>query len=391
MRVLAHRLLRRGQAHPGPHQPAHPRSRLGRAWPDPLRQPAEHDGFRRLQPRFQQAPDEHARMFRPLASAQRPARAHGDPLQHRVQQARQGGAKLIGQHRQHRQHGGELGGQRLALLRRPEPGGSRRVVGRGQPFPGGNDRRQHVGGPFLRRGQDAKGRLQAEFQPRQQVQRHRIAGVGQLHPQAGQAGRRTRPAQDRQFQGPRGGAAGGGGQAGSGQRMLQQRQQRHRRQLFRHGAGQQPQEHRRGRVRQGFAGAVIGDDAEAGQLRRHPHGQLPVRRDQRRPRARHLQRIAQHQRDRRRLLLLIRRGQPEQAPQVLRWGWRLSRCRRAPFRQRLCRQQRRAEQPGPILRHQRTRRSRPGPNIAGPRAQPVQQPLQPRLRMRLVQRVPHFR
>ena len=133
MRGLADRLLGAGQAGAGAHRPAHPRAGVGRRRPDAFGQPAEHDHLGRLQPGFQQAPDEHARVLAAVAAPQRPAAAHHRAFQQRVQQA--------GQHRAAAGRAGAAApasgaasrhGQRLALLLRPEARGAGRGVGGGE-------------------------------------------------------------------------------------------------------------------------------------------------------------------------------------------------------------------------------------------------------------------
>ena len=124
MRGLADGLLRRRQPDPGAHRPRQPGSWFGHRRPDGLRQPAEHDQVDRLQPSFQQAPDEDAGMLDAAASAQRAPAADHRAFQHRVQQPRQDAAAQVRHQRQRVPHLGEAIGERLAFLARPkaEPG-----------------------------------------------------------------------------------------------------------------------------------------------------------------------------------------------------------------------------------------------------------------------------
>ena len=96
--------------------------------------------------------------------------------------------------------------------------------------------------------------------------------------------------------------------------MLQQGQQRHRGEFLGDGAGQQAQEHGRGRFGQRFAGAVVGDHAVAQQLGGDAAGEVAVGRHQGGPGARRFQRVAQHQGDGGGFLLLVGGGRGGDTP-----------------------------------------------------------------------------
>ena len=127
-------------------------------------------------------------------------------------------------------------------------------------------------------------------------------------------GRETGAAKRGELERAGGAAARGAVGAEGGERMAEQRQQRRRRPAFREHGRNQPQEHGGGRVAERLAGAVVGEDAEAAELGRHASRERAVGSDQRRLGAAVLDRVAQHERDRDRLLLLV--GGDEQAHAV---------------------------------------------------------------------------
>ena len=87
------------------------------------------------------------------------------------------------------------------------------------------------------------------------------------------------------------------------QRMLEQRQQRHRREPAERRLGDQPREHAGRRVGQRVAAGIVDRHVPARQRRQHAPRQRAVGRDQRGGLARRLDRLAQRDRDRERLLL----------------------------------------------------------------------------------------
>ncbi len=378
VRGMADRRLRARQPGGAAHRPAEPRPRVHGGRPDTLHEPAEHRDVHRLQAGLQQAPDEDARMLgrRPPA-AQGAAAAHHCPFQQRVEQAGQRLRRRVGQVAQRRQRVGEQGRQRLALLQRPQPRRTGLGIGCRQRLAGRDQRRQRVGRRRAHAREHPEQRRKAIAQTAQKVGDLRRLGDEALQPV--EPRRRARPAQGGALQRPRRGAAGGRRQPRRGQRMLQQRQQRHRRERLRHRPRQQAQERRRRRLGQFLARAVVGDHAPAQQLRCHPAGERAVGRDQRRAPAGRLQRIAQDQRDRRRLLLLVRGIEPEQPARVRR---QLHPPRAEPPR----RQQRRRQGARPALGHRAF--AVPGGHVPPVGAEIGEQGAQRRLRMRLVQPLP---
>ena len=108
--------------------------------------------------------------------------------------------------------------------------------------------------------------------------------------------------------------------------MLQQRQQRNRRQFLRHRLDQQAEEHRRRRIGELLAGAVVSHHTVAQQFGRHAACQVAIRCHQGRPCPRRFQRVAQHQGDGGGFLLLVGRGKQRHAVDRRR-------CRIAPLDQ----------------------------------------------------------
>ena len=171
------------------------------------------------------------------------------------------------------------GGQRLALLARPQPRGAGQLVGGGQTLGGLDQRRQHLGRAAPRPRRRGAGRRQAAAPagpagPRSRGVRAAPPACASATAQPGQPGARARAAQAgaapgaraaaRQAAGVRPAAASGcfsSASSGTGASCSAT------------AARQQAQEHRGRRVGQLFAGAVVGDDAVAQQLGRHPAGQ----------------------------------------------------------------------------------------------------------------------
>ena len=272
------RLLRRGQPGGGAHRAAHPWPGVGGGGPDALGQASEHDRVRPLQPRLQQAPDEHAGVLPAAPPAQCPAAAHHGAGQRCLQQAGQGGGRL---RRQHGQRGQQLAqvAARACPPRRPKAG-----LRRGPP----------VRPPALRRRRAARAARRPGAPPRA-ARSSRGAGRASSRSRRRRHGRARcrsaarRPASPAFGAGPRrpsplqragGAAAGGGGEAQRRQAGASAGQQRDGRHPVRHGVGQQAQEHGGRRVGQALARAVIGHDAEAAELGGDAASQVAVGRDQ---------------------------------------------------------------------------------------------------------------
>ena len=250
MRRLADDFLGRRQTDRRAHRPRQPRPRIGRRRPNTLGQSTQHHHVRSLQPRLQQAPDEHARMLGPAAPTQCPTAAHDLALQHRIEQSWQHVAPLVRQLRQRGLHVGEPGRQRLAFLAGPKARRPGQFVGGGKALGRLDQCRQGQGRRHLDCGIDPQRRLQAGFQPRQQcycVGLH--AGPVERAAQPDQATPWPRPPQTGELHRARRSSAGGRRQSSGGQRVFQQREQRDRRQPVGHRAGQQAEEDGRWRVR----------------------------------------------------------------------------------------------------------------------------------------------
>ncbi len=191
--------------------------------------------------------------------------------------------------------------------------GAGRFRGGGEAFGGLDGGGQRLGGGDGSGGLEAERRFQAVLQPVEEgLQRWGLLGHGAA--QAGDARGRARAAQAQGFQRAGCLAAGRRRQAGGGERVLQQRQQRDRAT----GGPRTARTSRRRKTDGGvaarrLAGAVVGDDAEAQQRGGDAFGQAAVGGDQRRARARRLQRITQGQGDGLRLMLLVGGGQAGQS------------------------------------------------------------------------------
>ena len=131
---LADDLLGGRQADRGPHGPGQPGTGVRGGGPDTLGEATKHHDVRGLEPRLEQPPDEHTRVFCAVSPAQRTATAHGGALQHGVQQAWQNAEPLVGKQWHRCLHRGQMGGQRLAFLTGPQPGGTGKLVGGGETF-----------------------------------------------------------------------------------------------------------------------------------------------------------------------------------------------------------------------------------------------------------------
>ena len=333
-----------------------------------------------LQPRLQQAPDEHARMFGPAAPAQRPAAAHDLALQHRVQQARQ--------HRRARWSGSSgsaawISARAWSASASPSsPAQSRAGPGRCRRWrPGARRPRSARPGPRPARPRSPRrcaapvpGRLPAG------AAGPRPSGAGggpvERQPQPGQATQRARAAQAGLLQCPGGGAAGGGRQTGGGQRVFQQSEQ----------AGPAPVPRRR----RGSAGAGTRPAGSRRGVRRRCH-RPPRRGAAARPRPGRPARDPGSPARRARPASPARRAAPgrwrrpppagrpaSRRRQPASEGGRSAPASRAAPRPAAARGQRRE----PVRRHRRSRLHRPGPHVAARRTQAAQQAAQAGLRMR---------
>ena len=195
MRRLADDFLGRRQPDRRAHRPRQPRPGIGRRRPYALGKSTQHHHVRGLQPRLQQAPDEHARMLGPAAPTQRPTAAHDLALQHRIQQSRQHVVPLVRQQGQRGLHVGQPDRQRLAFLPGPQARGPGQFVGGGKALARLDQCRQGLGRRDLDRGIDPQRRLQAGFQPRQQ---RFASGSARARSSA-----RRSPARPRRGRGPR--------------------------------------------------------------------------------------------------------------------------------------------------------------------------------------------
>ena len=119
MSSLSDCLLGGRQSDLGPHRPRQPRAWLDHRRPDSLGQTTQHDQVRRLQPGFQQAPDEDTGMLDPTASPQRPAAAHHLAFQDRVEQSGQHATSQIRHGSPGIVHLRQAGRDGLAFLCRP--------------------------------------------------------------------------------------------------------------------------------------------------------------------------------------------------------------------------------------------------------------------------------
>ena len=327
---------RRNRAPPGrPPPPARPgrprgasagtaRGRDRPRRPDALDQPAQHHHVDRLQPRLQQAPDEHARM---LGRRRRRAAPGGcaPPSPSSTASSRPGSTP--------RGWSGSTGSaactaaSAVASASPSSPAHSRagracRRWRRGVRPPRSAPA-SIVGGGGVDGGGDAQGRLQAGLHPVQQVAA--AAGrPGQGRSRAARAARPraqstlAQPGQPRRGRGPRRRpapararparqAAGARPAAASG--CFSSASSGTGASCSAIAAAEQAQEHRGRRFGERLAGAVVGHHAVAQQFGADPAGQVAVRRDQRGARARRFQRVAQHQRDGGGFLLLVGRGQ----------------------------------------------------------------------------------
>ena len=327
-------------------------SGAGKRRPDAFVEAAEDHQVGALQPRFEQAPDEDARM---------PAirRAHRALVEQLAKQ-RHG---IFGRD-----------GQPLAPLATPA---ARRAARRpsARPARARPRRRQALAPP--RRAAPAKSRQAASARASNPSSRcdavanarssARIAFfVGEMRVEPGEPRRRARAAQ-REVERAHVLEPGEPLVAlAADQRMLEQRQQRHRRELLGGGRRDAEQQGAGGGLRQRLAGAVVGLDAPAREQRRNAPRELPVGRDQRRGLARRLQRLAQRERDRLRL-----RGRIGKLGQR---GCPLSRrsagCKRLPFVREIRRRHRVGDRPrcAPAARPRRPDQRQ---RCTSPRATPI--------------------
>ena len=178
VRGLADDLLRRGQPDLGPHRPRQPGAGIGRRRPHALDQAAEHHDVRALQPRLQQAPDEHARMLAPVGRP-RSARRLRTASPSSTASSRPGSVARgwSGQQRQGVLHRGEAGGERFAFLAGPQPGGAGFLVGGGEAFGGLDQRGERLGRGRLPATRRCAGRVPGSV-PAAAAGRRRAAAAG---------------------------------------------------------------------------------------------------------------------------------------------------------------------------------------------------------------------
>ena len=251
--------LRRGQPGGAAHGAAHPGAGIGGGGPDRFGQAAQHDQVGLLEPGFEQAPDEDARVFGALAAAQGAAAADDLAGEGGFQQAGQRVGALGREDGESGEEFVERSRERLAVFASPEAARTRDVGGGGQGLggfeQGGQERVQRDGG--VGGGGQERGEASGEL-----VDEGWVGVFGDLA-QAFDAGFGGGAAEGGAFQGPGGGAGSGRGEAGGGVGVFQEREQGHRAEGFGDGVGQQTEEGGGRGFQQVLAGAVIGDDTVA--------------------------------------------------------------------------------------------------------------------------------
>ena len=376
MRGEADPALMRRQPEGGAHRPAHPwiRRRLKR--PAAFVQPAEDQPVGALEPGLQHTPDLQPR----VAAVMRP----DDPAPHqRVQQigpgasvdraeSARGAAELVHE-----------AGRRRAVVVRPQALGAARLRARRQP----------LGGLDLRRGQ--LGDRGPSAAPDQRVERRHRPGDG-VEPCAKHAVLADGPYQTvgarggagaperRAFQPANPGAERAGLHPAGGERVLEDGKQRHRRPALGERPGEQAEKRARRSERERPAAGIVDLHAPAEELRRDPPGEPAVGSHQRRRLARALQRLAEQQRDRRRLL--PRTGAIDPADAVQRGGAGGRVERRRPGSRRT---HGGGEQAGPGLGGAAGLGARPQRDVARVDPELVEDEVEAVLRVAGIERVPH--
>ncbi len=333
-------------------------SGAGRRRPDAFVEPAEHHQIGLLQPRFEQAPDEHARMT-----------AIGRPHALLVEQLAQQRHRVLGRHGQRQRLRAAPAVRRSA--RRPCARPARATPRRATAGPptGRGARQKLSSGSAASSSPSSSATSGPHPLPRSRLCRNARRGLAARHPGAGRAARGRaraprRATARRSSPSPPTKGCLSKASSGTGARSSAA------------AAAMPSSKCARRRLRQRRAGAVVGGDAPALEQGRHARGKHAVGRDQRGGAARSLDRLAQRQRNRLRFGRGIGQFGGADARQAPLGG-----LERVPFVAEVGRGHRIGDRPAAHGPRRRAPRRAPQADFAARDAHPFEQQLQMELRM----------